>query len=164
MLERLRNIAGRADEPVTINEPGWEREDFGVTHFRPVHLINNIWQRAVAQLFGWDYSSRMRRRVAVDAQGRLVVVTGGVSAYTPQIYQVTIDTTPIRVFQAREGRLFVILNNQGASDVWLGLTSGVSSSNGFRLSPGQMLQLDSWTSELWAVSLATGTTLGIIEG
>ena len=164
MLERLRSLLEDADRPRRVNEPGWEKDDFGVAEFNPVHLTSNFWQRAIAQLFGWDYAAKMRRRVAVDAQGRLYVVSGGVASYTPQIYQVSVSTSATQVAQSKPNRLFVLLKNVGGEPVWIGITNAVASSNGYKLNPGDELKLDSWTQEVWAIAQLSGSTLCVIEG
>lgn len=163
MLERLRSLLGEADEPRRITESGWEREDFGTERFNPVHVVDNRWVRAVAQLFGWDAAGRMRRRVAVDAQGRILVSLGGSPGQIPNVYQADVSTTATLVVRESPNRYLLRVRNISSVDVYVSNTDAVSPGTGFLVRPGETIDFSAWTFPMWMISVTQPGRVAVIE-
>lgn len=153
----------RADELRRITTPGFESSPVGESSYNPVQMINNIWQKVLAQLVGYDATSRIPRLLAVDEFGRVVTAVGGVPTLVPSIGVVTVDVTADLIAQARSGRSYVVLENVGATDVWVNRASTVAVNAGLRLNPNQVVELRDWVDELWAIVGVGSTIVAVVE-
>lgn len=163
MLERLRSLLGEVEEPRRIVEAGWEREDIGIERFNPVHVVDNRWVRSLAQLFGWDAAGRIRRRVAVDAQGRVLVSLGGSPGQIPNVYQADVPTTATLIVGESQNRYLLRVRNISSVDVYVSNTNAVSPTTGFLIRPGEVADFSAWTFPMWMIAVTLPGRVAIIE-
>ncbi len=131
--------------------------------FNPVHVINNVWQRTLAQAVGYDYGSKEPILLASDSQGRLITTLGGVPVIVPSIGVFAVGIVAVRVAQAIPGRAYVILENVSATDVTVGTSNAVVVGAGLVVRPNQVIPLDAWVNELWAICAVGVASLAVVE-
>lgn len=159
----LNRFLSRVDELVRIVKRGWGFDDIDVDNPNPTHVVNNVWQRVIAVLQGWDYVNNVRRLVSIDEYGRLVVTQSPAIGITPNIYRYTVSTTPTLVANANLNRSYLKLINLGSNNVFIGVNDSVSSLTGYPLTPNQSVMLDNWGSSLWVVTGFGNSEVSVIE-
>jgi hypothetical protein len=159
----LDRFKAAVEEYRRIVQTGWSSDEISTEKVNPVHVVNNIWSRVIALLSGWDYTNSRRRLISVDELGRVFVTSGGVGGITANISQVAVGTTATLVKPATPGRSYLIIKNAGLNTVYLGESDAVSSSTGYALSSGEVLELRDWSSALYGISVIGSSTLMVIE-
>jgi hypothetical protein len=92
---------------------------------------------------------------------RQIVATGGGGSKT---FTTAAPTgTAASVVAANADRLSVTIQNVGEVAVYLGSTSGVTTSNGVELDPGDVLDDSSSVDAWWAITAAGTADLRIVE-
>lgn len=161
ILDRFRTTVEEFKRIVT---PGWGHDDVAVEGYNPIHVINNVWQRVIALLSGYDYQNQRRRFVAVDQDGRVYVNTGAPSGLPePLLSRVNVGTTATLIASTSTTRAAVIVKNNGTANVYLGPTNAVSGSTGYPLYPGETIRLEPWGSAIWAIAVSGTQDVAVME-
>lgn len=160
-MSLLEMFRAKIEDFRRIIQPGWGIEDIPVDSVNPVHVVNNIWQRTLSFISGWDYLNNVRRKIAVDPFGR-VMVTGGVTGGAiPNVSQVIVTVGVTLMIGVDTSRTYLLLHNQGNFVMYFSHSNAVSASNGYRLDVQETVKLDNWTSELYGIAVTGATVVGM---
>lgn len=160
----LDKFRAAVEEFKRIITPGWGKDDVSVEGYNPVHVINNVWQRVIALISGYDYQNTQRRFIAVDSDGRVYVNTGApVGLPEPLISRVNVGTTAVLLASTSSTRAAVLVKNNGTANVYLGSTNAVSGTTGYPLYPNESVRLEPWSAELWAVAVSGTQDVAVME-
>lgn len=161
ILDRFREAVSDLKRIVT---PGWGYDDVSVEGYNPVHVINNVWQRVIALISGYDYQNMRRRFIAVDSDGKVYINTGAPSGLAqPLIARFSVGSSAVMLVSTSTTRSSVILKNNGTANVYVGTNNAVSATTGYPLYPGESVQLSPCSSELWAVSVSGLQDICVME-
>lgn len=160
ILERFRDAVSELKRIVT---PGWANDDISVEGYNPVHMVNNVWQRVIALLSGYDYASKRRRFISVDEYGRIGVTLVGAGGLSANVAQYSVYTTPTLIKASNPDRSFLHIKNIGSFSVYLGHNNAVSSTTGYLLGVNETLVVENYKTELWALAISAPSQVVVIE-
>jgi hypothetical protein len=159
----LNRFLNRVDELKRIVKRGWGYDDVETDSPNPIHVISNIWQRTVSILQGWDYVNNVRRLISVDEFGRVVVTPNPAIGVIPSIYRINVSIIATLVAPVKNNRSYLLVKNIGLNDVFIGTTNAISTTTGYALATNEVINLNDWNTELWAVTGVGTSTLSVIE-
>lgn len=146
-----------------ILTPGISHSPLDEESLNPLHVINNIWQRSLAQLVGYDFADRLPVLIATDGTGRLITTSGGVPSIPPSIGAFPVAVVSGMVAGNVPGRAYVLLLNVGPVDVTIGTAATVVAGAGLILRPGQSETLFDWVTPLFAIVAGGAGLLAVVE-
>lgn len=159
----LDTFRSKIEDLRRIVENNWASEDVATDRVNPVHVVNNIWQRSLAFVSAWDYTNLRRRKVAVDATGRLLVSFASGGGVVPNFFTVTVGLVATSIALANGDRSYLIIENNGPGNIWLKQDNTVIVGLGYLLAPNQMLRLDAWSVAVWGIAVSGAQTVSIVE-
>lgn len=160
ILDRFREAVSDLKRIVT---PGWGYDDVSVEGYNPIHVINNVWQRVIALVSGYDYASKRRRFISVDEYGRVGVTFTGAGGVTANIEQYSVNTTPTLIKSANPDRTFIHVKNIGSFMVYISNNNAVSPTTGYPIGVNEAIVIENYKSDLWAVSVSYLSVIAVIE-
>lgn len=113
-------------------------------------------QQTLARLLAWDEVNQTWRQVECDGHGYLKTVPGGNSGRYSTFVQTDVDTTAVFVLDEHETRLSWLIKNMGSTTIYIGFDSGVLTTTGFPIGPGEAFGDDSYNGDVYAIGDAAG--------
>lgn len=137
-------------------QEGFNNTDIGLAPYSPDVNISDDIQRSLAQPLVWDSNSKLWRKQIGDSDGRIYVSTSPTQTATAVNSAVSVTTSSTPVLSVNPIRKQFILQNLGASDVYITFGSPSVATQGYRLASGASYADNVYTGVITARTL-TGT-------
>lgn len=145
---------------VTAN---FETTAFQLSPFEPSPDVTEVIQQALSRLVGWDSEAQQWRFVRVNDSGDLFATVGPEQSASLNESVFTVTTTAQIVLAVNASRKKVVFYNNGTQTVYLGGTSGTSSSTGLPLGPGASYTEDIFNGAFYGITSTSTSDLRILE-
>lgn len=111
---------------------------------------------AMSFLLAYSDNDNLVDYLRVDADGNLLVSSGGTSATSLENSVATITNTVGTLVSSRSDRKSMSIRNNGSEAIYVGKNTSVTTSNGLIIDSGSVYHIENFTGTLYAIS-ATGS-------
>jgi hypothetical protein len=139
-----------------ITEENFENDDIAGVPQVFEYFVSNLAKLVLARLWAWYPGGQQWKRLVCDETGRLIIATAVVPKSTANVTQVEVGTSVVLIINENPQREVLTILNNGTETVYIGVSSTVSTTNGFALLRGAGITLEGYVGPIYGIS-PTGT-------
>jgi hypothetical protein len=142
---------------------GFGRIDIEATALKDQPEILDIIQPVLSRLIAWDNANEIFKLVGLDSDGRLLVSSGSTKTKTFNESDPSIGTSAVSILAENNNRKQYLIQNVSDTDIYIGFTSSVTTSLGYKLVPDATFGDDVYLGAIYAITSVASKSLRVIE-